>query len=330
MTLSRIALFIFLTNGREIEEEMPKYFFYSYNFEVKKVLEEVIKEEYLCYSNYEENMTFYTNKDLKEILKENKLSQNGNKKDLIERLIENVDKDILIKKFSKSHYVLTEKGKKLLESKNYIKDYHNLYQKVLGINLKIVEQKMELLNCDIYKAFEEILKEKIIIEKKENNWDIIKSLYRKLGILYKENYNFKEAFNSLLKCFYLEFTGMQNGCYNEEIYFYESLSKELLELKLNLEYEIEDIKKGFFPLVETLNVPIQRFTNKEIFNFFILSMEEKYREIEEIIKIDNPTIIILESKNKINIYDEIKNVKKENKKNELFLNKTINFLKNLF
>lgn len=189
---------------------------------------------------------------------------------------------------------------------------------------------MELLNCDIYKAFEEILKEKIIIEKKENNWDIIKSLYRKLGILYKENYNFKEAFNSLLKCFYLEFTGMQNGCYNEEIYFYESLSKELLELKLNLEYEIEDIKKGFFPLVETLNVPIQRFTNKEIFNFFILSMEEKYREIEEIIKIDNPTIIILESKNKINIYDEIKNVKKENKKNELFLNKTINFLKNLF
>lgn len=330
MTSSRMAIFIHLANGRRTNEIFPQYFQYRYGFNQEKCLNEAFEKKLLRYSNIKENIKFCTITDIKAVLKKYNLSQSGKKDILVERLLENIEEKELKKYFFESRYVLDTDGEKLLEKKSYIPIYDKINSKIHEMDLKKVEDKIKE-GKSIFQACIEILKTQIERDRKNNSWDFLKVLYRHIGLIYKEEGKLNKAFKYILISFSLEFTGLSNGTYSEKCYLYPGLVRELRDLQIKLDYSNEDIEKSIGPLIISLNLPMQRFTNKEIAKIIILALEDETEKVEEIIKTNDETLYIFDTGEKINLNlenDEKKyNTPKNSKKSYGIFESIKNFLK---
>lgn len=102
-------------NNKEINITFSSRWEFMYELKPKVELAKLLKLEYLTYSNWYDNVKNATTKELKEVLKLEDLKVSGNKQELVERVLGNIDTDLLEKKLSKRKYMLTDKGNKLLE-----------------------------------------------------------------------------------------------------------------------------------------------------------------------------------------------------------------------
>ena len=109
------VIFLKFINNKEVNITFSSRWEHMYELKPTIEIEKLIKLEYLTYSSWDENVKNATTKELKEILKTEDLKISGSKQELVERVLGNVDTDLLEKKFNKRKYTLTDKGKEIIE-----------------------------------------------------------------------------------------------------------------------------------------------------------------------------------------------------------------------
>lgn len=110
-------------NGKRTDFEVPKYYSESaFGRNVSPALQRLLDAGYLKLGDIEERISLKTIPELKAILTDRELKTSGNKKELVYRLWENLDENVLDELFPVNVYKVTEKGKKALEPYSIIKD----------------------------------------------------------------------------------------------------------------------------------------------------------------------------------------------------------------
>lgn len=110
-------------NKKKTDFEVPPY--YSENAFGRNVipaLQRLLDAGYLELGDMEQRISLKTVPELKAILADRELKTSGNKKELVHRLMDNVDEEILEELFSVNVYKITEKGWEALEPYSIIED----------------------------------------------------------------------------------------------------------------------------------------------------------------------------------------------------------------
>ena len=109
------VIFLKFMNNKAINISFSPRWEFQYELKPRVELAKLLKLEYLTYSSWHDNVKNATMKELKEILKSKDLKISGNKQELVERVLGNIDADLLEEKFNKGKYKLTNKGNKIIE-----------------------------------------------------------------------------------------------------------------------------------------------------------------------------------------------------------------------
>ena len=109
-------------NNKKTDFEIPDYYSDSaFGRNVAPALERLLSAGYLELGGMEERISLKTVPELKAVLAERELKTSGNKKELVHRLLDNVDDDVLDELFPVSVYKITEKGWSALEPYSIIR-----------------------------------------------------------------------------------------------------------------------------------------------------------------------------------------------------------------
>ncbi len=114
LTIDEVEFLKYINNKKVDIKFSPRW---EFEYEIRPRIEvaKLLKLQYITYSSWKDNIQNSTMTELKEVLKLENLKVSGNKQELIERAVGNIDMSLLKKTFNKSKYVLTEKGKKVIE-----------------------------------------------------------------------------------------------------------------------------------------------------------------------------------------------------------------------
>lgn len=109
------VIFLKFMNNKSTDISFSPRWEFQYELKPRIELAKLLKLEYLTYSTWYDNVKNATMKELKEILKTEELKVTGNKQELIERVLGNIDTKLLEETFNKGKYILTDKGKQIIE-----------------------------------------------------------------------------------------------------------------------------------------------------------------------------------------------------------------------
>ena len=116
-------------NKKRTDFKIPTYYSESaFGRNVKPALERLLANGYLSLGSLEQRISLKTVPDLKAILADNELKVSGTKKELVQRIIANIDFDSLENLFPVNVYCITEKGLDALEPYSIVKanEVHSL------------------------------------------------------------------------------------------------------------------------------------------------------------------------------------------------------------
>lgn len=189
------VIFLKFMNNKSVDITFSPRWEFEYSLKPRIELAKLLKLEYLTYSSWYNNVKNATTKELKEVLKLESLKVSGNKQELVERVLGNVDADLLEKTFNKGRYVLTDKGTKAIEENKELfmsdkekageefaelTDYEYGFLKELGQTEEYIKLKNNELSFkkgyrknDILWAIYNIQKDKLIRNKQYGKASII-------------------------------------------------------------------------------------------------------------------------------------------------------------
>ena len=198
-------IFLKFMNNKEIKYTFSPRWEFQYDIKPRIEVAKLMQLEYLTYSSWYDNVKNATTKELKGILKEENLKVSGNKQELIERVLGNIDADLLEEKFSEGKYILTNKGIETIEENKILfmsdrekageqfkelTDYDYKFLEELGITRKYIKIKQEMLSINNSYTTDDILwslfntvKDELVSNKK----------YEKAGYIYDKM--FRICFN---------------------------------------------------------------------------------------------------------------------------------------
>ena len=101
-------------NNKSLDISFSPRWEFQYELKPRIELAKLLKLKYLTQSSWYDNVKNATAKELKEILKAEELKVTGNKQELIERVLGNIDVELLERTFNKDKYMLTDKGKQII------------------------------------------------------------------------------------------------------------------------------------------------------------------------------------------------------------------------
>ncbi|UXU64165.1 SAP domain-containing protein [Staphylococcus agnetis] len=136
-------LILHMNNKREVGKEITNHHFLIENqINVKRHLDKLIEEDYLIItSKLEISLPYLKVPELKDILRKHKLKLGGNKPELIDRIINNIDENsIEVPKV----YLSTSKGDRLIEESKYILHFYNKHIISLGSAHKIAKNAINV------------------------------------------------------------------------------------------------------------------------------------------------------------------------------------------
>lgn len=183
--------FLDYLNGLDRADNLPDYWTFNHGVNTKKIAEKFVQKGLIEYKkDYYIALSRLTISQLKEILKGHSLSVSGKKDDLIKRILENVDIDILDNQLkAKQFYILTEKGTEFLKKNelcviNIKNNYGFTDREILDV---IDMEQPYSTNDKIWKIFQNrILK----IYKDNKVYDLKYTYFKMADFLYKEkNFN---------------------------------------------------------------------------------------------------------------------------------------------
>lgn len=202
--------FLDYLDGLDRADNLPDYWTLSYGVNTKKAAEKFIKKEFIVYrKDYYIALSKLTIQQLKDILKEHSLTVGGKKEVLIERILENVDIDILDNQLKvKNFYILTEKGKEFLKKNELcVLNIKNKYCFTDKEILNVINMEQPYSTSDkIWRIFQQRI---LDIYKKNNLYDLKYTYYQMADFLYNEK-KFNISITYYIACFILYLSKIDN------------------------------------------------------------------------------------------------------------------------
>lgn len=113
-------------NNKQNLRDIPHYFSTEYNMDYQNVLNRLFASGYLTFSTLEYNVNKLTLPQLKEFLRQQKISTKGKKSDLVARVLGNFTSDEL--KTIPEYFVTTEMGATFLRNNDALLSFYNRFQ----------------------------------------------------------------------------------------------------------------------------------------------------------------------------------------------------------
>lgn len=276
-------IFLKFINNKEINITFSPRWEFMYELKPKVELAKLLKLEYLTYSSWYDNVKNATTKELKEVLKLEDLKVSGNKQELVERVLGNIDADLLEKKFSKRKYALTDKGNKLLEKNKrlFMSDREKAGEEFEELTDSEYKQLQVFGKVSEYKRLKH---NELSFEKGYKKNDILWSIYnmQTLEYLNKKDYvmasivyynmyillyneeSYEKSLDFLICCLYMrEYEILQDdeNIYNKDWYgiHLKKYMKELRDILEKNSMSIEKFDNRYKFITEYIKVPIQMY-----------------------------------------------------------------------
>ncbi len=233
---NEIIFLKFMQNKPTDESFSPRWEF-QYKIKPEIEIDKLVKLNYLEYNcNWKDNIKKATLKELNDILQNYNLKVTGKKDDLIKSAIENIDNNVLAQTFNKTIYILTDKGKYIIEKNKKL--FMTDREKSGKAFEELTDKEYNFLkNHHKTTEYKELKNSTYNFEKGYLKYDILWSIYNQLILKYSSK---KDYFN----CF-LVYQQMSTQLFNESKYE-QATQFFILALYIRI-YEIaqECIETGF-------------------------------------------------------------------------------------
>ncbi len=189
-------------NKKKTDFEIPPY--YSENAfgrNVVPALQRLLDSGYLELGDLEQRVSLKTVPEIKAILAERELKTSGNKKELVHRLLDNIDEENLETLFPVNIYKITEKGRKALEPYSIIEDNNS---HALGLSYyRLLKEKEKTPNEENNVILTRILSDDIQKCYKEKDREQYQLCIDKTAQFMREIGEFKSAFECCSLSFFM-------------------------------------------------------------------------------------------------------------------------------
>lgn len=273
-----------------MNNKKTKYTFsprWEFQYDIKPIVEvaKLKKQGYLTYSSWYDNVKNATMKELKEILKEENLKVSGNKQELIEKVLGNIDVDSLEERFNEGRYILTDKGKQIIEKNKrlFMSDREKAGNEFAELTDEEYRQLQIFHKVNEYKRLKH---NELSFEKGYKKNDILWSIYNKqkdiyirqkdyvmVGVVYdrmcdilEEQKRYEQEIHFLICCMYFKVYEMlpSDGIIGDTDYYERHMKKHckrIRKLMKNCNKDINDFNiKHNFIINETQRI-LQHYIN---------------------------------------------------------------------
>lgn len=309
------VIFLERTNGMIVGSSFQGFYDYRYNVNPQKLLQKTLNAGLIKVSDIEESLYNATLTELKSLLRKESLKVSGKKDELVDRLIQNLSKSQLKHEFPKKYYVLTSKGKKIIEENKFAIFYHKYQNLSDEVNLETYE---EAVIKDPTQTFHDIsinlLSEKSTFRRNEKSWGLFRNILLSIAGIYNIKEDYDSYIKYVIKVCIIDLSGLQNQSYSPKLILLapgviHPLGKMLSKLEKSKEYLSNIIEQS----IKELILP-QSFFNQSQIKEFIFMAIENYDEACDLIeqktsKVKSEIDIFLENRN-----ERLTKTKKKRKK----------------
>ena len=264
-------IFLDYLNGRDENIHISDSWKFDYGIDAQKTINKLINLGYLKFEcNLSVNVFKATIPELKQLLKENDLKVTGNKQELAERVLGNIDVDYLSKKFNKKLFCVTSMGKSLIE--------HN--------KLYIINKKKNYMFTD--KEIQEAYKLDIRYSDNDRLWNIFNNrnisfphqkkwssyrtnLFHMGQLLFDEN-KYEQSLQFYIAVFIMDLSGMEQDSYLQDIdslFVAPAIIKSIKSLISLCEYNAEHIDKLINEDILCNGLPFNYYSNSTLTQILI-------------------------------------------------------------
>ena len=272
------------------------YYWFRYKVsDVKAILISLFERGFLKIGDLRHQVSMGgTTNDLKEFLKENGQKQWGSKDELINRIFKTIPENLILERFPKKRYELTEKGELATKEGNYIYEAHKTNEfDIWDINkmyhsdpnLSIKKMRIEKLERDSLKYFA------------SNDFGLYSGTLIELSNLFMKEKKYKDSLLLLFKVVFYQLNCIENNFekeflsdYAENFFPYENsfntIARGIIERIITCQNEliISDIelKSIMSEIFKECKSPIKLFTQTECVKIFFLERDGDTEELEKI------------------------------------------------
>ncbi len=280
-------IFLERANGHRVGTNFPGYFKYQYESDAHLLLKEAIQNNHLKESNLSYILEKATVNDLKESLKRHDLKVSGRKKELIQRIQNNLSEEMIKTDFSASYYVLTSEGSNLVQENDHIVYYHKsqyLYVFPLEKYHELLkEQNVEDKNLK-YDLALKLLDKYAINYRKRGDWGLYRNILLSMANVYQDKKDDLTSLDNYLKVINIDLSGLSNS----NMYWPNTciLAPGLIPRITKLTSNLDDIylEKKYYSCAKELNLPKTAFKKEESFKYLIQAMQGDLEGVNSIIK----------------------------------------------
>lgn len=272
--------FLNYINGLNHSNNLPDYWKYNYGINPNIVVPKLIQLGLLEFKvNIKENISILTIPQLKEVLRDNNLTVKGKKSDLIARILGNIDISYLENKFPEKRFLMTEKGKKIVDKYylliiNQKENYNFNNNDILEIYQKYPEEDNQ---NRLIKLFNNVIQK-----------DILKRNYTDLELRINQFYNFYlkiDLFDEALFYYIIEyklklfnFRTIDSEVYLDDATYinFENIFIDKLKNIISLTNASDiDLKNIIDTEKITSDLPFKYFSNEECFKILLDLLNNK-------------------------------------------------------
>lgn len=281
-------LFLDKANGHMIGKDFQGYFKYEYEVDTNLLLEEAIQVHHLTESDLSFRVEQSTVNSLKKILRNHGLKVSGRKKELIERVKDNLTENEIKDDFPDNYYVLTDEGINLVKDNDHILYYHKSKIRVFSLEkyhelLKDENKKDPNLKYDLALN---LLEEYALKERKAGNWGLYRCSLLLLAYVYEDVKDELRALEHYFKVINIDFSGLSNNnSYDPQFCILApGLIPLMIKLIERLDLDDKSIEKMYHAAEKQVKLPKTALKSKESFKYLMRAIKGDLEGANSIIK----------------------------------------------
>lgn len=217
--------------------EYPNYYESTYGINAFERAQKLIREGYVRIATPKESLSSLRGVDLAKILEHYGLKKTGKKRELIDRLGESLTIQEIEKHIKERSYIITEKGKSVLDKYYYILFAHRHRAKLYSVSEAILfmdGKKERLSNLGIGSS---ILKSRLRVVLGRGDYGLARNCFLSLAMINEMHKQNNLAVSYYLYMYIFDVSGWANGANYHENYIMEesaTIAPRLIGDKINM------------------------------------------------------------------------------------------------
>lgn len=279
------------------DNEFQRFWWYRYGIkDVNKVLKSLLNRDFLRSGSLASAMQKATVVELKDILRDNDRKVTGNKKVLIQRLLDEVDNEKLNKIFKRRTYEVTDLGEKVLNYEEHIPYIHkNSIENLDIFSLsKMIENKPNYPYRDIIWGY---LNKNSMKHFENRDFGLYRNCRFTMSEFIKEERKIETSFALLVEVIMHDLSGLSNNFNMDFLYIYKDgyfphenslisippgILSRVVEYKETKGFTDDELRQKIVEIADKISLPLRIFTVDECADIVIMEINN---QDEELIKI---------------------------------------------